>query len=107
MYVELIANFNRIRLLPLVLKDTISGNHQKAGYLGKVGNDRFRNAVTEIFLRRICAHIYKWQYGDRFSNGFSPASVRISGIMPANVKVTDKISCNQKGNQCSGNEKKF
>src|SRR5687767_6306661 len=60
-YIQFLSSINRVYRLPLVLKDAITCNNQKAGNLGKIRNKRLSHSITEIFLGGVSTHIHKWK----------------------------------------------
>src|SRR5438876_5676907 len=50
-----------------VNKRRVTGDNEKAGDLRQVSDDVLGDAVTEIFLFRVAAHIVEWKHGNRWS----------------------------------------
>src|SRR5438874_8215591 len=63
---EVLRDLLHLDRFALVSKDGVSGDDEQTRHLGEVRDDVFGNAVAEIFLLRIAAHINKGKNGDRW-----------------------------------------
>src|SRR5438093_1704695 len=62
---KLLADLLHIWGLVLISKNRVSGDDEKAGNLGKVGDDILGHTVAEVLLLWVTAHIVEGQYSDR------------------------------------------
>ena len=62
---EALADFAHIRRLPLVGEGRIARDDEKPGELGQVGDDVLADAVAEVLLLGVAAHVLERQHGDR------------------------------------------
>ena len=61
---EALRHCRHLDRFALVSEDGVPCHHEQAGNFREIGDDVFGNAVTEIFLLGIAAHVYERKHRD-------------------------------------------
>ena len=60
-YAKLLSYLLNLYRFALVSERRVAGDNEEAGHIRQVGNNVFGDAVTEIFLFRVAAHVVEGQ----------------------------------------------
>src|SRR5438132_7246642 len=60
-YAKLVSYLLHLYRFALVSERRVAGDNEEAGHIRQVGNNVFGDAVTEIFLLRVAAHVVEVQ----------------------------------------------